>query len=188
MRKGIVILSVCLLAACNSYTMVKKEQTTVESISLVPAGLWNAAPNYVSFNNIPTWTADGAFLNTVMFFPNVADGQALVKATAEEKYPKYETTMLPNEVMELTKATIAKMYATTVADEGELKPFKMVTGTGFQFSFNFADQDGLTRKLLATGVVKDKQLHMVIYQAADLYFYQKDFANVQQMMKSITIL
>lgn len=188
MKKGLVVLCLCLLTACNGYSLVKKEQTSIEGISLMPRGQWNAAPANFSFRGVPTWTADGAFLNSIMFFPKVAEGETLVKAQDKEQYPVYEANMLPNEIMDLTKSTIAKMYSTTIADEGEIAPFRTQAGMGFQFSFAFADQDGLTHQVLATAVVKDSLLNLVVYQAAGMYYYDKDLANVKNMMATLDVI
>jgi hypothetical protein len=187
-RKGIILLCVLALAACQNYTLVKKEQTSIDGISLMPVGGWNTVPDIQTFNGVPTWTADGTYLNAILFFPKIGDGSPLIKPRAEEKYPNYSSSMLPNEVMEMTKSTFAKMFATTITDEGELAPYKTASGMAYQFSFNFADQDGLTRKILATAQVKDKQLYMVVYYAANMHFYDKDLPNVQQMMQSMTVM
>lgn len=188
MRKGFILVCVLFLTACQNYSLVKTEQISVEGISLLPSGGWNTVPTYHTFNGVPTWTADGTYLNAIMFFSNVKDGNPLVKSSGEESFPNYSKTMLPNEVMELTKTTFAKLFATTISDEGEITPYKTDSGMGFQFSFKFADQDGLTRKILATSQVKDKKLYMIVYYAADMHFYQKDLLNVQKMMKTMTVL
>ncbi len=188
MSKGIILFFVLLLTACQNYTLVKKEQTSVDGISLMPVGAWNTVPTYHTFNGVPTWTADGTYLNAILFFSNIEDGKPLVKPRGEDAFPNYSSSMLPNEIMELTKSTFAKLFTTTVSDEGEIAPYKTESGMGFQFSFKFADQDGLTRKILATSQVKDEKLYMVVYYAADMHFYQKDLYSVQQMMKSMTLL
>jgi len=58
----------------------------------------------------------------------------------------------------------------------------------FQFSFKFAGQDEVPRGLLATGVIKNDMLYIVLYQAANLHFYDKDLANVQRLMASMSII
>lgn len=187
MRTTILLTMMLLLTACNSFTKVNNEKTTVDGITLYPKGLWNAAPAIFTFKNIPTWTVDGPILNSIMFIAKIEDGQTLVKVQKDENYPSFDASMLPNEIMSLTQSTIAKMYGTTIDDDGELAPVELIDGIAFQFSFTFADQDGLTRKVLATAAVRDNKLYLMIYQAAKDYYFDKDAGNVEKMMKSMSI-
>lgn len=188
-KKGILLIFICLLTACNNgFTLVKNEQVEIDGISIMPAGQWNQTPTYYGYRGIPTWTADGAYLNSIMFFGDIEDGKTLVKVPDEAQFPVYEAGMLPNEILEITRSTIAKMYGTTISDDGTLAPFKTKAGMGFQFSFEFADKEGLAHKLLATAILKDKQLDLVIYQAAKMYYYERDLPDVQRMMQSIDLI
>jgi len=188
MKKLALLACLSLMSACTPYTLVKSEQTDINGLSVVPAGSWSELSSLVSVEDIPTWTADGTLLNSIMFFGSIADGQKLIEGSDQTNFPQFRKDMLPNEVVEIVESTVTQLYSATILDKGTLKPYKVNNEPGFQFSFKFAGQDEVPRGLLATGVIKNDMLYIVLYQAANLHFYDKDLANVQRMMAGMSII
>jgi len=188
MKKLVVFICIFLISACTPYTLVKSEKTDLNGLSVVPSGSWSALSSMLSVENIPTWTADGSLLNSIMFFGPISNEQKLIKGSDQTNYPEFRKDMLPSEVVEIVESTVTQLYGATILENGTLKPFKINNEPGFQFGFKFAGQDEVPRGLLATGIIKNDMLYIVLYQAANLHFYDKDLANVQRMMASISII
>jgi len=187
MKKIISLGLLMLLTGCNQYTLVKSEQIDMDGIMLTPTDGWNSVTKGISPKGIKMWTADGMMLNSIMFFSEIADGKPLVKADTEEQYPVYAANMLPNEVMELVESTVAKLYNGTISGTGKLKPIKIGTDPGFQFTIDFIGEDNVPRRLFAAGTTKNEMLYLVTYQATQLYYYDKHLAEVTSMVGNMVI-
>lgn len=191
MRKILVIAALLTVAGCVQPNIVLVEPNapvTVEFYEVTPPGEWNRL-NYSYFEN---WTVDGYGLQALRFHA-VPDGQSLVPTRStwgkltppEEKTPIFRKTMIPNEVQEFVVETLSDDGWINVKAR-RLKParFGQLRG-GFRFSFSMADDDGLEYDGMALGVVKDDELHIIIYRGTRMHYFPKYKRQVEQIFKSI---
>ena len=185
MKKGLLILAVLFLTACNEqYVLVKPNEVNIKGLDVSPVGTWNQAQN-VSVDGVTAWTVDGPSLNELLFFPPIKNGKPMVD---EDEYPSYDTTMLPNEVMEFVEISVSKTYSATISERGHLKPVTTKAAPAFQFSFDFVAEDDLTRSMLVTAIQRDEQLFLIMFSGAKLYYFDKELDNVETMMKNVELI
>ena len=186
MKRLLVAISVLLLSGCNSYTLVKPESVKVGGIIASPSNAWNAVPALERVGSYPTWTKDGIALNSITFFPAVKDGKPLFKSTKKETHSPFTADMLPNEIVEIVEASLAKELGAVITNRGGLKPLSIAGGPGFQFNFDFV-QNNIPRRAFVAGAIKSGSLHLIFYQATRLYYYDKYLQDVMAMASNMKL-
>ncbi len=186
MKKLLVVISVLLLGGCSSYTLVKPEPVKVGGITASPSNAWNAVPALERIGGRPTWTKDGVALNSITFFPAVKDGKPLFKSTKKEKHSPFTADMLPNEIVEIVEASLAKELGAVITNRSGLKPLSIDGNPGFQFNFDFV-QNSIPRRALVAGAIKNGSLHLIFYQATRLYYYDKYIQDVMAMAANMKL-
>ena len=180
MNRLLILAGVLLLSACNQYTLVQPGLVEVQQISVSPTKPWNAAPPADRIGDYPTWTTDGVMLNSVTFFPAIKNGKPLFKSSRDDPYPVFTTDLLPNEIVEIIESSIAKELGATISGRSGLKPLMIDGNPGFQSSFDFIAGD-VPRRGFVAGAVKEEALYLMLYQATDLYYYDKYLEDVMSM-------
>lgn len=186
MKRLLVVISVLLLSGCSSYTLVKPEPVKVGGVTASPSNAWNAVPISERIGGNPTWTKDGVALNSITFFPAVKDGKPLFKSTKKERHSPFTADMLPNEIVEIVEASLAKELGAVITNRSGLKPLSIDDGPGFQFNFDFV-QNNIPRRALVAGAVKNGSLHLIFYQATHLYYYDKYLQDVVAMASNMKL-
>ena len=180
MKRLLILVGVLLLSACNQYTLVQPGLVEVRQITVSPTNPWNAAPSVDSIGGYPTWTTDGVILNSLTFFPAIKNGKPLFRSSRDDPYPVFTTDLLPNEIVEIVEASIAKNLGATISGSSGLKPLMIDGNPGFQSSFDFITGD-VPRRAFVAGAVKGESLYLMLYQATDLYYYDKYLEDVTSM-------
>jgi len=176
------------LAACTGFEAVERGTRNVGGMTVTAqAPIWNEVPAAYAPGGLPTWTVDGVTLNSLSFISNVKDGQTLVDAEKSRKYPVFHADMLPNELAELVQSTCAKLFGATITRTGELKPLEIAGQPGFELDFEFVTNDEVIRRAFIGGTVKDGKLQAVVYQAARMHYYAKDFAAARELIVTASL-
>lgn len=175
------------LTTCpRPHTLVKPEPVKVGGITASPSNAWNAVPVSERIGGSPTWTKDGVALNSITFFPAVKDGKPLFKSTKKETHSPFTADMLPNEIVEIVEASLAKELGAVITNRGGLKPLSIDDGPGFQFNFDFV-QNSIPRRAFVAGAIKNDSLHLIFYQATSLYYYDKYLHDVLSMAANMKL-
>lgn len=180
MKRPLIIVCALMLSACNQYTLVKPGLVEVQQIAVSPTKPWNSAPSVDGIGGYPTWTTDGVILNSVTFFPAIRNGNPLFKSSRDDPYPVFTTDLLPNEIVEIIESSVAKELGATISGRSGLKPLMIDGNPGFQSSFDFIAGD-VPRRAFVAGAVKGESLYLMLYQATDLYYYDKYLGDVMSM-------
>jgi len=136
--------------------------------------------------NAEVWTIDSPALESVVFFVDVGDGQALIEpAEGRQKLPPFHSNMAPNEVMDLVRATLTQAAAAIVSEGRNLRPVKVAELDGFRFDLSYTRKDEVDRNLTAIGVVRDGRLYLVLYQGTKIYYYDKHLPDFERIAESI---
>jgi hypothetical protein len=187
MRRLLLVLLLAALGGCASYAVVESGPQKVKAITVTPSQEWNKVPPMLAPGHLPTWTSDGVSLNTIAFISEIEDGKTLIDAPAKEEFPVFRSDMLPTEIVELIESTIAKLYQGTIAESGQLRPLTLGGVTGFEYRFGFVGQDKLPRQTYVAGAVKDGKLHVILYQAARMHYFDRHIESVAQMVTTAEI-
>ncbi len=186
--KFLVVAALLALAGCSQYQAVERGARKVGGMTVTArAPIWNEVPAAFAPGGLPTWTVDGITLNALFFISDIRDGQALVDAGKDAKFPIFHADMLPNEIAELMQSTCAKLFGATITRTGELKPLDIAGQTGFELDFEFVTNDEVIRRAFVGGTVKGGRLQAVVYQAARMHYYAKDFAAARELIVTASL-
>ncbi len=187
MRTGSKALSAAvllgLLAGCVQYTLVEpKRQIAMERFSVQPTSAWNRR----TADDNEQWTKDGIGLQTLMFFDEIPDGGTIYKPIGDEKLPTFAANMRANDVVDLLIATMTARGVGAVEPDN-LRPFAFAELDGFAFDLAITSSTGGQYKGQAYGAIADDKLHLILYTGHAEYYFDKEKAEVDEIVKSLTL-
>ena len=171
---AIAVLPTSVLA----HKLIEQGQAVVvakSGLSVVPGRAWNRLSGSVG-KNVETWTLDGPQLNDITFYGGIPSGKPLVKERNKkrEPLPKFSSKTLLIEIPELLEGTY-RPYKNVVAFEVQsIEPTKFLGADGVSFSYEYADNDGLTRKGEARAAIVGGKLYMITFDAPRLHYFDKN--------------
>ena len=209
MKIRILLLAVCgMLAACQSVPDKGRNQTTYVGDDITvdlqmlwtkaagmgdrdPLGLqmvWARAVGLGDRDTASVWTIDGFGLDELFFFSGVASGAPLLRiaGVAPKDMVLYNTTMLPDDVMDMIAGTLGKAGDQQLRTSA-LRPVPFGTVTGFRFDLAFTTEDGLQMKGMAFFAQRRKKLDVILFVAPSEYYYDQYAPTVEKIVSSVQV-
>jgi len=190
-NSSICTLGIAALVALFGATLapahkLRKQGEAVEvadsGITVTPSRDWNQLSLRMG-KNTETWTLDGEQLNDVSFFGGIEPGKPLVKERSKKKdpLPKFEKSTLLVEIPELLEGTYR-----TYKDSGSFQlvstePGKFLGHDGVMFTYEYTDQDQLTRKGEARAAIIGGKLYMITFEAPRLGYFAKTLGDFRAL-------
>ena len=195
LRAIIPALVLFLVAGCvPSYSLVTSGVTAVDTLYVDAGPGWNLAPNGGVYagdrKTSQRWTRDGLTLNSLVFIPAVADGESLITSRQKDAaLPKFRKDMLANEIEELARSTFVKRYGegNSVVTTSNLRPHRFGEHRGIMFDVEATVTETPKYKGIAGAFIADEKLYFVYYMGATPYYYEKDLARAEAIIKSATL-
>ena len=185
------ILCVFFVSSCSVYTLVDSNKVTeFRGLTLSVDTPWTrVGESYFGSHVAMVWTIDGGALNQLFTFSQVSDGETLFKKPGEELVmPVYKKDMLPNEISELLVSSLKNHYGGKLSIKtSDLRPQAFGNEKGFSFGIDFFNLDGLFIKGKVFSTIVNDQLYLMLFMAPDLYYYEKNIANVESIVASAII-
>ncbi|MEM7541367.1 MAG: hypothetical protein AAF384_07235 [Pseudomonadota bacterium] len=189
LRSGIIALLLGLAACAPQYAVVENTQQQIGPLGVNPTQQWNEVPKTHSIGRKPTWTVNGVTLDSLTFFVDVKDGEALLSSQGKEdkSYPTYASDMLPHELVEMVEKTFAVELSANISESGELAPVTFGGQPGFEFEFRYITPDELKRRAYVIGAIKNETLNVVVFQAAALHYFDKILPSARSMLRGASV-
>jgi hypothetical protein len=196
MSRLIAALAVTLIVALlPSAAMAHKlrEQGVAVSIAdspltVTPGRDWNRLDGNVG-KHTETWTLDGGQLNDLTFFAGIEPGKPLVRERSKkrEPLPKFGAGTLLVELPELFEATYRT--AKQIADfrVTDVQPTRFLGQDGVMFTYEYVDQDQLTRKGEAHAAIVAGRLYMIGFDAPRLHYFERNIGDFHRIVQSARI-
>ncbi|MBY0619930.1 MAG: hypothetical protein K2P72_08470 [Sphingomonas ursincola] len=193
MSRLIAALAVTLIVALlPSAAMAHKlrEQGVAVSIAdspltVTPGRDWNRLDGNVG-KHTETWTLDGGQLNDLTFFAGIEPGKPLVRERSKkrEPLPKFGAGTLLVELPELFEATYRT--AKQIADfrVTDVQPTRFLGQDGVMFTYEYVDQDQLTRKGEAHAAIVAGRLYMIGFDAPRLHYFEWNIGDFHRIVQS----
>lgn len=158
------------------------------SLTVTPSRDWNQLRTRIG-KKTETWTLDGAVLNDVTFFGGIEPGNPLVRERNKkrEPLPKFTRTTLLAEVPELLERTYRAYKHSGSFHVTAVEPIRFLENDAVLFSFEFADEDQLTRRGEARAAIINGKLYMMTFEAPRLNYFGKLIADFRQLADSATL-
>lgn len=192
----VALVAVLALAGCaTSFTAVPAADTTVGPITVTPAAGWNKVPpSFAPFAraDAQVWTKDGVLLDRFMVIPSIRAGETLFRAPsnarqrAKAALPEFRPDMLPNELVQFTESSVVKLLGegSVTVTSSNLRPVTLGAERGIRFDLAVTPADGPAYLGTAAGVVRKDKLSMILFLAADPYYFDKHKPAVEALIAS----
>ena len=182
--------SLLLLTAmpAPAHTLHKQGEAAVIAASLLtvtPSRDWNQLGARIG-KNTETWTLDGEQLNDVTFFSGIEPGKPLVreKSKKREPLPKFTRATLLPEIPELLERTSRAYKGSASFQISSVEPVRFLDQEGVQFTYEFTDEDQLTRRGEARAAIAGGKLYMITFEAPRLSYFGKVVADFRALADS----
>lgn len=136
------------------------------------------------------WTIDGHKLNRLAFYGGIPSGEPLLKERHKKKdpLPKVTETMLLPDVPGLLERTYRTQYGIPIFKLGKQEPAKLGGKPGIHFEYTYVSPDDeVERRGDAYAAIEAGKLFLVTYEAPALHYFDRDAAEVQAIMKSLSV-
>lgn len=191
------VITLLMLQGCVStqYEVVAAEDTRIGSLALsLNDNRWNLAPRAVSTHLHKTssiWTRDGVLLDQLILLAPIDHEQELFVSNDPDKlvYPTFRKEMLPNEVEELLQDSLTRQLgggATVVTSNLRPRPWAGQRGIAFDLLIEYSD--AAAQRGYVCAAVIDDQLHLIIYQAAKLHYFDTHWPAASAVIDSAQTL
>lgn len=194
--RGSVLFAVAtaLLSGCVAYSLVAPGPVAVGALELRPRSAWSSAPGVsvpAARKGAVVWTQDGLMLDRLMIIPAVPDGEPILKAHDDDAaLPRFKASMLPNELAELTESSLVKLLGegNVAVRTANLRPHRYGENGGILLDLEASVTDGPEYKGLAGAFVAANELYVLLYVAADPYYYGKHLAEAESIIKTAKLI
>ena len=188
----IAIAAALVLAGCVdlNYKLQTAGPATVGAITVSSEDSWNVMPTgFTPFarKEARVWTHDGPLLDRLMIIPSVSEGEALFKEPDKAvALPRFKADMLPDEIAQLTESSMVKFLGEgdAVVKASNLKPATFGGQRGITFDLTATPADGPAYRGMAGAFVVDKKLNLIIFIAAEPYYFEKHEAAARSVIAS----
>jgi hypothetical protein len=130
-------------------------------------------------------TRDGMRLNRVHFV-TLDDGDSLIRAARDVERPFYSTGSSELEIVELVTNSLTSIgYTTMEADS--IRPTTIDGHSGIEFGLSGKWENGLNIKGDAAAIPVGDQLHLVVFLAPELHYYDALHSSVGDIIQSMDL-
>lgn len=192
MKRLVTMFWLLGLAGCvsNQFKAVAPGAVQVGDLTVQAADAgWNKAPQTMTWHlhkGSQLWTRDGLLLDYMVLIPGVSDGGTLFKSRSKSLvYPAYQAGMLPNEIVELTESSLAKLNGTNVAvSSSNLRPYRLGELRAVMFDLTLIGSEGPARRGRALAFVQDQALYLMLYVGTRLHYFDKHWDSAVTTMNT----
>jgi hypothetical protein len=171
------------LAGCG-YKLIRAEPHSIgKAYTVHPQIEWSGKKD----GDIELWTVHGPGLEAVRFVIGLEAGEGILEPGffSDEKFPEFQPDMSPTEIAEFCVDTLSRMGAKRLHTSG-LRPEPFGSHPGFRFELEFNTADGLEMSGLAAGAVVEEELHLILFTAPSVYYFDSRAADVERIIESVT--
>jgi hypothetical protein len=184
---------ILFISGCVNFTAMGPGEFSSSGLVVTTDITWNQAPAEATRLSRPdsrTWTQDGFLLDRLLIIPAVSGGEPIFRQTSSSQaLPVFESTMLPNEIQELVESSIVKLFGEggAAVETRGLRPQSYGADNGIMFDLEVSLSDGPDYKGLTGALVVDGKLYLILYLAAEPYYYDKHVERATSVIKSARV-
>src|SRR5262245_5426462 len=178
MKLRILLATVTLIALTGCvpmYTLVPAgpEKVATEAFTVQPSSTWNRMPkNATQTKYEEVWTRNGPLLETVTYIGGLPEGQSVIVQTKkdEKRVPLFRADMTPQDLASMVEASY-RVRGITVFNTESVDPVDFLGGKGLQVKYNYAPDNGISKKGSAVLRVIDKKLYAMKLEGVSSHYY-----------------
>ena len=187
---ALVVLGGCV---STQFAAVVPGEVAVENLTVTASdGAWNKAPDTMTGSLVDgseMWTRDGLLLDRLILIPGVANGGTLFESASEALvYPEYKSGMLPNEIVELTQSSLAKLTGNeAVVETSGLRPHRLGEQRAIMFDMTVTTSEGPRLQGRALAFINNDELYLITYIATAIFYFDKHWDEALAIMESANV-
>jgi len=181
-------LAVALTGCLPAYKLVPAMETPVagKHLFVKPVNQWNKLPP--SPNQTPwdeTWTLNGPLLDALGFVGGLPDGESLLKQKKKEnrRVPVFHADMSPQDLVSMMEASY-RVRGITVFDVVSVDPADFLGGKGLRVRYQYAPNNGITRKGVVVARVVDEKLYVIKLEGVASHYFDASLPEFDEMVES----
>lgn len=188
-------LTLALLLSVTTAAQAHKLRLRGEAVAVAgspftvtPARDWNSLSRKIG-KYTESWTLDGEQLNDITFFGGVPAGEPIFREKSKKHapLPKFLKSTLLVEVPELLEGTYRAYKNSGAFKLLSTEPGQFLGRDGVFFTYEFTDEDQLTRKGEARATIIDGRLYMVTFDAPRLNYFDKAAEDFRKLASSASL-
>jgi hypothetical protein len=159
------------------------------TLTITPGRAWNRGGPRPG-RNAESWTQDGYSLNDVTYYGGIADNATLFREVDKKNapLPRFNKTMLLPDIPQLFEQSYRIALGTPLFTIGTVEQAQFAGQTGFRFTYDFVDKsDEVRRKGEARGAVVNGKLYMMTYEAPEIFFFDRNHADFEQLVAGAAV-
>lgn len=158
------------------------------NLRVTPSRDWNRLSEDPG-KNAETWTLDGGQLNDLTFFAAIEPGKPLVRERHKKRapLPKFQKSTLLAELPELLEGTYRTAKNIGAFQLTGAEPAKFLGQSGVTFTYQYTDEDLITRKGEAIAAIVGGKLYMISFDAPRLHYFDKAIGDARAVVATATL-
>lgn len=164
----------------------QSHEVAKSDLTITPSVDWNRNTSR-PIKRSEIWTLEGTTLNEVYFVGGLDEGKTLFKEFDKKgnPLPKMASGMLLTDIPEFYESSTRTALGTSLFEIESVEPTTFAGQPGVKFTFHYGIQnDALIRKGMAMGTMVDGKLFLASYIAPSVYYFDRDLAKAEALMKS----
>ncbi len=158
-------------------------------LTVTPARDWNRLDGHIG-KHVESWTLDGGQLNDVTFYAGIEPGKPLLRERSKkrEPLPKFSAATLLVELPELLETTYRSYKQIADFRVVNVQPARFLGQDGVLFTYEYVDQDELTRQGEANAAIIGGRLYMVSFDAPRLHYFARGVEDFRRLVETARLL
>jgi hypothetical protein len=185
-----VVLTVFVLGGCGRYALVPADEPSLVGNSLVvrPSSAWNVLPLWRDQPDWEeTWTRNGPLLETITFVGGMPEGKALRKQRKKDdsQIPIFRADMTPQDLVSMIEASY-RTRGIAVFEIESVDTIDFLGGKGLKARYNYAPDDGISKKGSCVLRVIDKKLDLMTLDGVSSHYFDAAVPEFDQLVSTAT--
>lgn len=174
----------------GGYSLIRAREVRVgdNSLAVTPPREWNriSARLFRDIRDVEDWTQNGPYLDGISFVTGLKDGKAVVvqRSRDDRQVPKFRANMTAPEIAAMIESLYRVRGGAVDFKTTSLAPRQFLGANGFQFDFEHLDTDEVRRRGRVVGAVIDRQLYLVLYDAARSHYFSASLQDFEAIVAS----
>ena len=190
-----LILSIFSLCSCQpdkTFSLIEPGRIEINSMYSVETNKKWSQFNQREFNFV-FWTVNGYSLDRIVFFKPISDSESLYDHNSfftkeNEKRPVFNSDMNKFEIKEFFQDCILWSQRLVTIESENFTTYKMHNIDGISFDIKGQNELGLNYKGFVIAGVKEKELFLVYFVAAELEMFNRYKGEAKKILNSIKFL
>ena len=180
--KKLVVICALILNACTAYSLVEPGKIDVGGAYYVTVdSAWSRSQH----GHIHSLTKDGFAIQAIQLSTGVKEKEHFFTAPTQLEQPPYKKDLSLIELQQFIHDSFVASGAEKISFS-EIRPESFGGAQGIRAEFDFYTKSGLHKRAIIAGAQNDGKFYFILYHAPNLYFFDKNKQDAEDIIRSVT--